>query len=53
MTLALPAARTPEAKVCPSEVARATVAARGTRTEAEDWRNAMPLVHAAVDRLLA
>jgi len=53
MILALLAARAQGATVCPSEVARATVAASGTSTEADDWRNAMPLVHAAVDRLLA
>jgi uncharacterized NAD-dependent epimerase/dehydratase family protein len=47
-TLALLAGRAPEATVCPSEVARMLVASAGT-----DWRNAMPEVHAAIDRLLA
>ena len=43
-TLALLDARAPGATVCPSEVARAL---------AEDWRAAMPAVHAAVDALVA
>lgn len=51
VTLALLAARAPEATVCPSEVARAMTA--GRETGAERWRDAMPVVHAAVDRLLA
>lgn len=46
VTLALLAARAPGATVCPSEVARA-IAAQGA------WRDAMPAIHAAVDRLLA
>ena len=41
--MALLAARAPAATVCPSEVARALAA---------DWRTAMPIVHAAVDRLV-
>lgn len=45
-TLALLARRAKDATICPSEVAR--VLAAGA-----DWRAAMPLVHAAVDRLLA
>jgi len=44
VTLALLAARSPEATLCPSEVARA-IAPAGA------WRDAMPIVHAAVDRL--
>ena len=44
-TLALLAARAPEATVCPSEVARALAAPA-------DWRDRMPAVHAAVDRLV-
>lgn len=51
--LALLAARAPGATICPSEVARGMVAAKGTQTGPQDWRNAMPLVHAAVDQLLA
>ena len=46
--LALLAARAAEATVCPSEVARALAAASGT-----DWRDEMPRVHAATDRLVA
>jgi hypothetical protein len=43
-TLALLAAKSPGATVCPSEVARAI-------TEGTNWRDAMPMVHAAIDRL--
>ena len=43
--LALLADRSPEATICPSEVARA-IASAGA------WRAAMPLVHEAVDGLL-
>ena len=43
-TLALLAARASGATVCPSEVARALAP--------EDWRDVMPLVHEAVDRLI-
>lgn len=46
MTLALLAARSPGATVCPSEVARAIAPAGG-------WRAAMPIVHAAIDALCA
>jgi hypothetical protein len=45
MTLALLAARAPDATICPSEVARAL--------KGQGWRDAMPMVHAMVDRLLA
>jgi hypothetical protein len=45
--IALVAGRAPEATVCPSEVARALA------TTADAWRDAMPAVHAAVDRLVA
>ena len=51
-TLALLAARAPGATVCPSEVARALVAASGA-TEAEAWRSVMPAVHDAVHTLVA
>ncbi|WP_394659298.1 DUF3253 domain-containing protein [uncultured Novosphingobium sp.] len=44
-TLRLLSSRAPDATVCPSEVARA-IALDGA------WREAMPLVHAAVDRLV-
>lgn len=43
-TLALLARRAPGATICPSEVARALAP--------EDWRGAMPAVHAAVDGLV-
>jgi hypothetical protein len=39
------AARSREATICPSEVARSLCA--------PDWRDAMPGVHAAVDQLVA
>jgi hypothetical protein len=44
-TLALLASRSPDATVCPSEVARAIA-------PKEAWRDAMPLVHAAIDGLV-
>ncbi|WP_261936100.1 DUF3253 domain-containing protein [Sphingomonas bisphenolicum] len=43
---ALLAARAPGSTVCPSEVARAIA-------PPDAWRDAMPTVHAAVDRLRA
>lgn len=45
--LALLAARAAGATICPSEVARVMAAGGG------DWRGAMPVVHAAVDGLVA
>ena len=51
-TLALLAARAPEATICPSEVARALAAKSGAETAAANWRDMMPAVHAAVDDLL-
>ena len=47
--MALLAARSPDATICPSEVARALAGGSG----AAEWRDAMPVVHAAVDRLAA
>jgi hypothetical protein len=47
-TLALLARRAAAATVCPSEVARALAAAT---PKAPPWREAMPAVHAAIDRL--
>ncbi len=47
--MALVAKRSPEATVCPSEVARTL--AKGSASDA--WRDAMPAVHAAVDELVA
>lgn len=44
MTLDMLAARSPDATLCPSEVARAIAPGAA-------WREAMPAVHAAVDRL--
>ena len=52
ITLALLAARSPEATVCPSEVARA-IMPKSIGGGGDGWRDAMPVVHAAVDRLLA
>lgn len=46
MTLTLLASRSPDATVCPSEVARAIAPGNG-------WRDAMPSVHVAVDGLVA
>jgi hypothetical protein len=46
--LALLEARASEATVCPSEVARALA---NSFDERAGWRDLMPLVHAAVDRL--
>jgi hypothetical protein len=43
VTLSLLERRAPGATICPSEVARAI---------AEDWRGAMPAVHAAIDELV-
>lgn len=52
-TLALLAIRGAEATFCPSEVARALTPGTGPQLTTEDWRSAMPAVHAAVDALLA
>nr|WP_159870770.1 DUF3253 domain-containing protein [Novosphingobium sp. 9U] len=46
--LDLLALRALDATICPSEVARMLTANSGTA-----WRNAMPVVHAAVDGLIA
>jgi len=48
-TLALLDGRAADARICPSEVARALAAAAGEA----DWRGAMPAVHAAVDAMVA
>lgn len=48
-TLALLALRAAEATICPSEVARVLAASGGAAT----WREMMPVVHDAVDRLVA
>ena len=52
ITLALLAERAEGATVCPSEVARALVAADNAEAKSGDWRAAMPIVHAAVDQLV-
>lgn len=46
VTLALLAARSGGATICPSEIAR-------TLATPDTWRDAMPTVHEAVDQLLA
>ena len=51
-TLALLARRAPGATICPSEVARALVADVGGSPARDDWRETMPVVHEAVDRLM-
>lgn len=53
LTLALLAARSGEATVCPSEVARALVAVAGAEATSQGWRRVMPAVHEAVDGLVA
>jgi hypothetical protein len=47
VTLALLASRAAGATVCPSEVARALAS-----DTVVDWRDAMPIVHAEIDRLV-
>lgn len=51
LVLVLLAARSPDATVCPSEVARAL--ARSAPKQLAAWRESMPAVHAAVDELVA
>lgn len=51
--LTLLSARAEGATVCPSEVARALTDTESDDPDASDWRDAMPIVHAAVDSLLA
>jgi len=50
--LALLGARASNASVCPSEVARALVADLD-RFQGAEWLDAMPMVHQAVDQLVA
>ena len=52
MTLHLLDQRAPGATICPSEVARALVAVQSHAGPEQDWRDAMPLVHDAVDALV-
>ena len=51
-TLALLTRRAAGATICPSEVARALAANAGGKPAAIGWRDEMPVVHAAVDRLV-
>lgn len=50
LTRTLLAARSSDATVCPSEVARALAKAAGTEPAA--WLDLMPTVHAAIDQML-
>lgn len=52
-TRALLARRAPGGTVCPSEVARALATAASTDANAVAWRSLMPVVHAAVDEMVA
>lgn len=53
-TLALLALREPGATICPSDVGRAlSVAESADANTASSWRSAMPMVHDAVDSLVA
>ncbi len=49
--LHLLAEREPGATICPSEVAR-KIAADASAHDESGWRAAMPIVHAAIDRLM-
>ncbi len=49
----LAASRAPSRTACPSEVARVLAAAADAPGDAADWRCMMPIVHAAVDQLVA
>jgi hypothetical protein len=53
VTLALLSVRALDATLCPSEVARALARAASVETTESDWRDMMPVVHAAVDGLVA
>jgi hypothetical protein len=53
MALALLDERSPEATICPSEVARKMSDEAQGGGEKENWRAAMPAVHEAIDRLVA
>ena len=52
-TLVLLADRAPAATICPSEVARALVAEDDAASAGAGWRDAMPVVHAAIDQMVA
>jgi hypothetical protein len=49
--LSMLADRGADATICPSEVAR-RIAADASAHSGEDWRLAMPIIHAAVDHLV-
>ena len=51
--LALLNERAPGATICPSEAARLLVPMKSGTAADDDWREAMPTIHAAVDELLA
>ncbi|RYF19742.1 MAG: DUF3253 domain-containing protein [Oxalobacteraceae bacterium] len=51
-TLTLLACRAAGATICPSEVARALAANAADKPAAMNWRDAMPVVHAAIDQLV-
>lgn len=52
-TLVLLNARAADATICPSEVARLMIVQGKPEYGAQDWRGVMPLVHKAVDELVA
>lgn len=45
--------RTDQATVCPSEVARMVAGKAGADSKGPSWRAVMPVVHAAIDQLVA
>lgn len=51
--LALLDARSPGLTICPSEVARTMFDGSQPDRGTEDWRDAMPAVHAAIDQLVS
>ena len=52
-TLELLAARAAGATICPSEVAKAIATSASPAETANDWRDAMPQVHAAIDAMVS
>lgn len=45
--------RTDQPTICPSEVARMVAGKAGADPKGPSWRAAMPVVHAAIDQLVA
>jgi hypothetical protein len=45
--------RTDQATICPSEVARMIAGKAGADPKGPSWRAVMPVVHAAIDQLVA